>query len=348
MAPERETTPATETPAFGRAAFDLPVDEIYLDGAFMSPLPRVARAAVDEAYLLKAQPWRVRYVDGLDIPDRVRSLFGRLTGFPTEEIGLTTGTGDGVTLLAHGLRYEPGERILIGPDEFPSNVFPWLMARERGAVVEFVGESGRPLEPEMLAAALRRPGRVRVVAAAAVHYVTGELHPLDEFARLAHDAGALLAVDGTQAVGAVAWDWPSRGADALFCSGYKWCLGPYGTGAVWMRPDLRNGLVDVRGNWWANAKARDISTLLEYAPLIRHGRRFDTSEAAAYLHTATLRAGLETVLAFGVERIEAHHRALQDRLADGLAGGPFRLVTSRRGTHRSPLLLLALEGADDT
>lgn len=346
MTPERQTSAAA--PALGRQHFDLPPEESYLDGAYFSPLPRAARLAVDEAFLVSSQPWRFRYVDGLDIPDRVRELLGRLTGYPPDEIGITTGTGDGVALLAHGLRYEPGDRILLGPDEFPSNVFPWLTAQERGAKVEFVGEPGRPLEPEMLQAALAKRGRVRVVSVAAVHYVTGELQPLDEFAKLAHEAGALFSVDATQAVGAVALDWPAYGADALFCSGYKWCLGPYGSGFVWMRPDLRDTLVDVRGNWWANAKARDVGTLLEYAPILPHGRRFDTSETAAFLNMAAFRAGLETVLAFGVERIEAHQRDLQDRLVESIAEAPFRPITSRGGRYRSPVFLFSVEGSADT
>ena len=97
-------------PPLGRTLFDLPAEEVYLDGGYFSPLPRSGRTAVEQATLVSSQPWRFHYVDGLDIPDRVRGLLGRLTGFSPGEIGLTTGTGDGVALLAHGLRYEKGDR----------------------------------------------------------------------------------------------------------------------------------------------------------------------------------------------------------------------------------------------
>jgi selenocysteine lyase/cysteine desulfurase len=327
--------------ALGRSGFDLPPEEIYLDGAYMSPHPRTARAAVEEAYRQKAEPWRFRYTDGIDQPDAVREKLSRVLGFPAGEMTLTTSATEGFNRLAHGIRWEPGDRVLLGPDEFPCNVYPWNAARARGLTVEFLGERGRPLTPATLSAALARPGRVRVVSIAAMHYVTGELHPLADFARLAHEAGALFATDATQVTGAVSLEWPSLGLDALCTSAYKWLFGPYGAGAVWIRPSVRDELIDVAGNFWAAERGREVSAILDYTPSLRHGRRLDSGETASFLNLAAFGAGLDYVFDAGVARLEAHHRSLQDRLCEGLEGGPIRPVTSRGGARRSPVFFFA-------
>jgi cysteine desulfurase/selenocysteine lyase len=234
--------------------------------------------------------------------------------------------------------------VLLGPDEFPANVYPWLGLRQRGVEVEFLGERGSPLELSHLEDALRRPGRVRLLSLAAVYYLSGDIHPLADFARLVHEREALLVVDATQAVGCVAINWRATGADAILSSGYKWLLGPYGTGCAWMRQSLLAKLHDVGGNWWANEKARDLRELLTYAPVPVHGTRLDSGETASFLNLAAVRAGLDYLLECGVAKIEAHQRALHDRLTTSLNDLPVEVVTGLVGEHRSPMLFLRAAG----
>jgi selenocysteine lyase/cysteine desulfurase len=242
-------------------------------------------------------------------------------------------------LLAQGLRWEPGDRVLLGPDEFPSNVYPWLALRERGVEVEIIGERGSGLQIEQLEAALTR-GRVRLVALAAVHYTTGDLHPLAEMSRLVHEHDALLITDATQACGSVDVKWTRTGVDALLTSGYKWLLGPYGTGAAWVCRPLLERLMNVGGNWWANERARDLRALLDYAEVPVHGRLLDSGETASFLNLAAWWAGLDYLNEIGAQEIERHHRALQDRLVAQLDRAEVRVVSGLSATHRSPMLYL--------
>jgi selenocysteine lyase/cysteine desulfurase len=243
-------------------------------------------------------------------------------------------------LIAQGFRWEPGDCVLLGPDEFPANVYPWLALREKGVRVEFIGQRGEPLRVGQLGEALASTERVRLFAVAAVHYTTGDIHPLAEFADLAHEHDALLVTDATQATGSVGIDWPSTGADAVLASGYKWLLGPYGTGVAWVRRALLEKLADVNGNWWANAKARDLRALLEYAESPVHGRRLDSGETASFLNLAAWRAGLDYLSGIGSAAVEANNRALHDRLAEQLDPSEVRVVTDLAAPHRSPMLFL--------
>ena len=245
--------------------------------------------------------------------------------------------------LAQGLRWRQGDRLLLGPDEFPSNAYPWFALEERGVQIQTIGQAGRAATVDDLVQALDTGGPIRALSIAAVHYPTGDVHPLEELATVLHARSAVLVVDASQAAGAVAIDWATSGVDAMAASGYKWLLGPYGAGILWVRSQLREQLANINGNWLAVDGARDLTRLMTdyqraYPP---HGRLFDAGEVASYFNLSTFRAGLDLLLDVGVPAVEMHHRALQDRMVDALADGPLRPVTNLAAARRSPMLMLA-------
>lgn len=335
-----------------RADFDIAPGETYLNGAAMAPMPRSARHAVEEACALKASPHRVTADLMFRHPDTVRERLGAAMGLPASEWGITTSTTFGITLLAQGIRWRAGDRLLLGPDEFPSNVYPWLPLEERGVTLDFIGRKGHPLTPEELERALEAGGRVRALTVAAAHYITGDVHPLPAFAELLHAQGALLVVDASQAAGAIALDWSASGADAIVTSGYKWLFGPFGSGAIWVRPAVRDTLLDANGNWTAFQFGPDLARIMDsYPPPLRtplpHGRRFDVGEAASFLNVAAFGAGLEYLNSIGVATVEAHHRALQDRIVTALDGLPLAPRTDLAAPHRGPMVMIeARDGLD--
>ena len=209
-----------------RQDFEIAAGEVYLNGGANSPLPRSARDAVDEAWTLQATPSKIPFEAFFSYADAIRERSGQALGLPADEIAVTTSTSFGMMLLAQGLRWRKGDRLLLGPDEFPSNAYPWFSLEERGVQIEHIGIPGEPLAPEQLTAALESGGPVRALSIAAVHYPTGNVQPLQQFAELLHARGAYLFVDGSQAAGSVAIDWRTVGVDAMAVSGYKWLLGP--------------------------------------------------------------------------------------------------------------------------
>src|SRR3954468_17690031 len=151
------------TPATRRDAFALAPGEIYLNGGANSPLPRAAHEAVEAAWAMQATPSRIPFEAFFFYADAIRERAGRALNLPPEEIAVTTSTSFGMMLLAQGLRWREGDRLLLGRDEFPSNAYPWFPLEERGVRIEQVGTPGRPLAPDELAAALDSGGRVRAL-----------------------------------------------------------------------------------------------------------------------------------------------------------------------------------------
>jgi selenocysteine lyase/cysteine desulfurase len=314
---------------------------VYLNGAANSPLPRTAHRAVGEAWTLQATPSLIPFETMFTYADEIRARAGRALGLPEDEVSVTTSTTFGMMLLAQGLRWRQGDRLLIGPDEFPSNAYPWFALEERGVRIDVVGRAGQPVTVDDLVAALDAGGPVRALSLAAVHYPTGDVQPLADLAEVVHARGALLVVDGSQAAGAVAIDWRASGVDAMAVSGYKWLLGPYGTGILWVRSGLREELANVNGNWLAVEGSHDLTRLMvEYPRSYQaHARVFDAGEVASYFSLSAFRAGLDLLVEVGVAPIEMMHRALQDRAVAGLDGAPLRPVTNLNAIRRSPMLM---------
>ena len=329
--------------------FEIAPGAVYLNGGANSPLPRAARSAVEEAWRLQATPSLIPFDAFFSYADAIRERAGTALGLPARDIAVTTSTTSGMTLLAQGMRWTAGDRLLLGPDEFPSNAYPWFALEERGVTIEHIGVAGRPITVADLLAALDAGPRVRALSIAAVHYPTGDVQPLRELAEVLHARGALLFTDASQAAGAIDIDWSASGVDAMTVSGYKWMLGPYGTGLFWVRPEVRDGLININGNWLALEGAQNLAQLMATYPrrYERHGRVFDAGEVASYFNLSAFRAGLDLLLEVGVPAVEALHRRLHDRAIAGLAGLPLRPVTNVAAAHRSPMLMFeAVDGLD--
>jgi cysteine desulfurase/selenocysteine lyase len=130
-----------------------------------------------------------------------------------------------------------GDRVVLTEMEHHSNIVPWQqLAEASGAELDWVGiDDDGELRMDELAAALARGPKL--VAITQISNVLGTLNPIAEIAALAHDAGALILVDGAQALPKLAIDVADLDVDFYAATGHK-AYGPTGIGALWARLDL--------------------------------------------------------------------------------------------------------------
>src|SRR5262249_29440020 len=151
--------------------------------------------------------------------------------------------------------------------------------------------------------------------------------------------GAALVIDGSQSVGAYPLDVTSIRPDFLVTVGYKWLLGPYGLGYLYVAPRWRTESVPLEHSWLTRAGAEDFTRLTEHSETFRHGaRRFDMGEFPQFVLTAMATAALEQVLAWGVDGIQEATTALTSRAEDGAprAGAAAVCATVRVGPLMGP------------
>ncbi len=213
----------------------------YLDAAATSLQPRaVIDAVVDAAHHAAGNPGRgvhlLAEAASVALDDARHEVAGFLGGDPGEVV-FTSGTTASINLVADAwgrANLGPGDAVLTTELEHHSNLVPWQrLCAERGAalLIAPVDDDGR-IDLAALDALL--DPKVKLVAVAHVSNVLGTIAPIAAIAARAHAVGALVLVDGAQAVAHLDLDLPGLGCDFYAFSGHK-LYGPPGTGALWAR-----------------------------------------------------------------------------------------------------------------
>jgi selenocysteine lyase/cysteine desulfurase len=327
-----------------KSDFDLG-DSAYLNGANHGPLPRVAIDAVQEALSWKRDPSRIDDSIYFTLPDRVRRAAAPFFGCRPQDLAVCTGASSGVGLLAGGIDWRPGDRVVIPDGEFPSNYLPWRALQARGVSVDVVATAGG-LKPQDVADALTPT--TRVVAVSQVNFATGYRADVEAIGRLCRDRGVAYLIDASQSACTVPLNVQACHATVVVAAGYKWMLSPYGTGLFFVDPEWVDRLPLLAVNWTTVAGAEDFNNLTALALDFRPGAvRWDAPETASFLNLMPMAAALELLGGIGVEGIRTHATALIDRLVAGLPEH-FRAGSSARPDERSSIFRIVAEDPEQT
>jgi selenocysteine lyase/cysteine desulfurase len=256
-------------------------------------------------------------------------LVAELLGARADEIALVPAASYGLARAAGNLPVAPGERILGLAEQFPSNVFTWraLAARGGAEVVTVERAANRDWTGAVLA---RLDEQVAIAALPHCHWIDGGLLDLAVIGARCREVGSALVVDATQSLGALPLDLAAVRPDYLVCPGYKWLLGPYSLGYLYVAPQHRDGR-PLEQNWIARSGSEDFARLIDYQDAYQPGaRRFDVGERSNFALVPVGIVGLEQLLAWGPERIAAtlatKTAAIADRAAAlGLSSTPPQL-----------------------
>ena len=293
-------------------------DATYLNLASQSPMPKVAHRAVQTAIEWKKFPHHTAESANFEVPNRIRASIAKLIGAKAEEIALTTGASTGMSAVAYGLTWKPGDEVLTAKGEFPLQYATWkpMEARE-GIVMKVVAPRDRFITADDFLAAMT--SRTRMVSVSLVRFDDGVLLDAARIAAACHAQGALLLLDVSQSCGAVPLNVGAIGADFLVCAGYKWLLSPYGTGFFWSKNEHTEKMRPGPFYWAAQEGAENFSSLSRENPkLVPGARRWDLPETSNYFNFAAMDASLQFVLQIGPETVEVHNRKLIDFLFERL------------------------------
>jgi selenocysteine lyase/cysteine desulfurase len=316
-----------------RALFDIPEDIAWLNCAYMSPLMNSAVAAGEAGMRGKARPWTIAPADFFPGPEEARSLFARIVNAAADEIAIVPSASYGVAAAARNLPAPAGSRILVLDEQFPSNVYVWReRASETGARIETVP---RPGDDNWTSAILAAIGPdVSVAALPNSHWTDGGLIDLERVGAALRQVGAALVLDITQSGGALPFDVRRVQPDFLVCASYKWLLGPYSLGFLFVDPKHHGGR-PLEHNWIARAGSEDFAGLVNYRDDFQPGaRRFDVGEPSNFTLIPMANAAMRQILDWGIADIHATLAAVTANIgaraaALGIASAP----PDRRAGH---------------
>ncbi len=285
-----------------RALFDIAEGTAYLDCAKMSPLSRAAIKAGRRGLERKAHPWQVRAEHFFDESEVVRGLFARLIGSEADDVAIVPSVSYAMATVMANVPVAAGQKIVTLAEDFPSGILASrALARRAEARVVTIA---RPETGDWSAAILEAIDRdTALVVAPHTHWVCGTMIDVEAIGRRCRSVGAALVLDTTQSTGALPLDLAAVDPDYLIATAYKWLLGPYSLGFLYVAPRHQKGR-PLEEAWIVRRNAHDFRSLSDYEEGFAAGaRRFDMGERANFALLPVAGAAIRQLLDWGVANV---------------------------------------------
>ena len=326
-------------PLWQQVRQDFPVTKqlIYLNHAAVAPLVRPAAERMnwlaEDACLhgsLHFDRWLTAY-EGL------RTSTAQIIHAHRDEIAIVKNTSEGISTIALGLDWAPGDRIVAFREEFPANIYPWQRLASRGITIEWLSIYD-PLETIDRAAK-----GAKLLAISYVNYLSGHRIDLNAIGRICHRHGVFYFVDAIQGLGVFPIDVETAHIGALAADGHKWLLGPEGCGILYVRRDWLDRIEPVEFGWTNTANFADYGS--RDMTLRRDAGRYECGTLNT-IGIFGLEASIRYLLETGIERIGEAVLALSSQLIAGARSAGYEVLGENDLNTRSGIVTVKREGVD--
>jgi cysteine desulfurase/selenocysteine lyase len=326
---------------------------VYLDSANTSQKPQVViDTMVDHLERHNANVARAMHQLGAESSEAFESARDKVAGFikapSRDEVIFTKNASEALNLVANTLAWArgpleigPGDEVVITEMEHHSNIVPWQLLTERkGATLRWFGltDDGH-LDLSNIDSLINE--RTRVVSLTWVSNMLGTINPVAEIARRAHEVGAIVVVDGSQAAPQLPIDMgamAASGVDFLAFTGHK-VVGPTGIGVLWGRRAVLDQLPPFLGG----------GEMIETVTMARSTyagipHKFEAG-TPPIVQAVGLGAAVDYLGHIGMENVHAHEQAITAYALDGLATVPgLSVLGPLRADERGGAIAFEIEG----
>jgi cysteine desulfurase/selenocysteine lyase len=323
---------------------------VYLDSANTSQKPQVViDAMVDHLERHNANIARAMHQRGAESTEALESARDTVAAFihapSRDEVIFTKNASEALNLAANTLAWPgpfqvgPGDEVVITEMEHHSNIVPWQLLTERtGATLRWFGltEDGR-LDLSNIDDLITE--RTKVVSLTWVSNMLGTINPVAQIAARAHEVGALVVVDASQAVPHLPVDVAASGADLLAFTGHK-CVGPTGIGVLWGKREVLDQLPPfLGGGEMIETVTMERST---YAPV---PHKFEAG-TPPIVEAVGLGAALDYLGHLGMDAVHAHEQAITTYALEALQTVPgLSVLGPLSAADRGGAIAFEIEGA---
>lgn len=313
---------------------------LYLNHAAVGPWPRCTTEAVqrfaEENMRQGASAYREWYVRENDLREGLRQMLGASS---TADIALLKNTSEGISTVAFGLDWQPGENIVLPAGEFPSNRLPWLAQEERGVEIREIDIRAADNAEQALLGAM--DSNTRLLTVSAVQWNDGFRLDLQELGEACRRRGVLFFVDAIQQLGALPMDVEACQVDFLAADAHKWLLAPEGIAVFYCRESARPQLRLLQQGWHMFENPLNFERS-QWRPA-SSAKRFEAGSPNT-IGQAALHASVELLLGFGMDnagnRVLANTQFLMQQLGD-IPGA--RIASHATARRRSGIVSFSLD-----
>ncbi|MCE9596821.1 MAG: aminotransferase class V-fold PLP-dependent enzyme [Spirochaetia bacterium] len=273
-----------------------------------------ARAQID----LQAQKGSLMFQDWVEPLNDFKAGGAMLLGTTPDNVSYVKNTSEGLSLLAAGYPLQPGDEIVSYDLEYPANHYPWKVQEGRGAKLVLIQNR---THAELCGGLIEGPGgfrfedveskvtsKTKIIALSHVQFTSGFAFDLKRMGEFCKSRNIDLIVDCAQSLGSLEIYPEQMNIAAIAASGWKWLMGPVGTGVMYTSPALREKIKII----FAGA-----DLMVQGADYLNHtwnphtdARKFEYS-THDFVGTSALAASFKSANAFGIKRIQERGRELQ-------------------------------------
>ncbi len=287
---------------------------VYCNNAAVAPLPASTSFHLKKWLDEYVEAGTLYYSQWMERIKKTRQDFASFLKVKASEIAFVKNTSTGISFLANGYDFSPGDEIVVFEKEFPSNLYPWLSLEEKGVKVKVVPERNYAYNYDEWLFLLTP--RTRLCAVSFVDYATGFRHNLQYLGRECAKRGIIFAVDAIQGLGVLPLDVRNCSIDFLCADGHKWLLSPEGCAVMYIKKSLIPHVKPITLGWNSVCHSSDFETIR--LDLKADAARFEEGSPNVFGILA-LSHSLALLRRVGIEKIASKVTGLTDYLRENIS-----------------------------
>lgn len=308
----------------------------------MSPLSKSVEKAGMQGLRRKSLPFEITQEHFFDTAETVKQRFAQLINCPDPaRIAIMPSVSYGMAVVAKNLlkknQIMPNHKVIVVGEEFPSGVYAWdEIVAEHNLRVETIhapvqlDDRGKVWNQNLLEAI---DENTLAVCISPTHWADGTLFDLLKIREKCTQYGALLVIDGTQHVGAAAFDVETIKPDFMVCGVYKWLLGPYSSALAYCSSYFDDG-APLEQTWVGRTDSQNFKNLVNYQSEMRpKAYRYDMGEFGNFTNLPMIVAALDHLLEWKPENIQDYARHLSQNMVQSLRQAGYWIEADEHRAH---------------
>jgi len=228
-----------------------------------------------------------------------KNLISEMINTVPERIAFVDNTSNGINILAQGINWKKGDRILLNDLEFPANVYPFMNLGKEGVKVDFVKSKGGIVTAEDLIEHIKP--ETKLISVSQVQFLTGYRIDIEKLGNECKKRGIIFSVDAIQAIGAINPDVKKCNIDFLSSGTQKWMCGLQGLGFIYLSEEFQKKLQQKFVGWKSVKNAWNI---LDYELILRDDASKFQNGTISEIGVYAINAALNLLKEIGYKNIE--------------------------------------------
>lgn len=277
----------------------LDTDQVYFNHAAIGPwcqpvLDRIAEYSSQRSGLMVEN-----FPFFLEKNASARVKLAKLLGAESNRLAWVDNVSNGLNILANGIEWHPGDRIILNDIEFPSNIYPFLNLQNYGVEIDIVKSRNGVVDIEDIENAITP--RTRLVSISLVQFLSGYRADIDAIGSLCKEKGIIFCVDAIQAAGVVEIDVEKSKIDFLSGGTQKWLMSSQGLSYIYITEELQSEITQRNVGW---ASVNDAWNLLDYNLSLKSSAERFQNGTINVLGVCLFDAALDLFHGFGMSNVE--------------------------------------------